>query len=463
MKSLKYLLFLGVITSLITFSGCRKDSIDDNPDVNYKLARDYTAEVPIAWYKLYEVIDRYAPGYRPPAASRAMGYIGLAGYEAAVPGMPEYKSLAYNFPGLTLPVAESGKEYHWPTAVNESYYTMFERFYPHIRPADKEEIYRVRSYFDNQFRGVIDSEILSRSKVFGEAVAAAIYNWSKSDAAGHDAYLNPRPSNYIPPSGPGLWQPTFPDYTPALFPYWGNVRPFAMKVDDLKARPPLQWSENQNSQFFAQVKETQVWTDRIRQGNDPEGHWIAEFWSDDFGGVTFTPPGRWLAIATQVIDAEKANLGTAVEVYAKIGMAMADAAISIWNSKYLYNIERPIQVIRRTLDPNWETIMNHPYTGLRSITPEFPAYPSGHSGFGGAAAPILTDAFGYNYSMTDKCHQHRVEFRGTPRTFNSFIDMAVENAYSRIPLGVHFRMDCDEGLRLGYLAAKRVQSLPWKK
>ena len=65
--------------------------------------------------------------------------------------------------------------------------------------------------------------------------------------------------------------------------------------------------------------------------------------------------------------------------------------------------------------------------------------------------------------FTDFCHQGRTEFRGTPRSFNSFIDMSVEDAYSRIPLGVHFRMDCDEGLRLGYLAGQRVLELPWKK
>jgi hypothetical protein len=40
--------------------------------------------------------------------------------------------------------------------------------------------------------------------------------------------------------------------------------------------------------------------------------------------------------------------------------------------------------------------------------------------------------------------------------------MAVENAYARIPIGVHFRMDCDEGLRMGLLAGQRVLELNWK-
>ena len=49
------------------------------------------------------------------------------------------------------------------------------------------------------------------------------------------------------------------------------------------------------------------------------------------------------------------------------------------------------------------------------------------------------------------------------RSFSSFYDMAIENAYSRIWLGVHWRMDCDEGVRMGYLCGRRVNSLPFKK
>ncbi|MBK6785186.1 MAG: phosphatase PAP2 family protein [Saprospiraceae bacterium] len=144
-------------------------------------------------------------------------------------------------------------------------------------------------------------------------------------------------------------------------------------------------------------------------------------------------------------------------------MAMADAAIAIWNSKYIYNVRRPIEFIRENIDPNWKTVLNNPYTNVKSVTPEFPAYPSGHSGFGGSAALILTDIFGNNRQFTDNCHKNRFEFIGVPRSYNSFMEAGIENAYSRLPLGVHYRMDCDEGLRMGYLAANRVLQKPWKR
>ncbi len=445
---------------LVNFFSCEKDQED--PIGGQQLARDYSSEVPLQWYKLFEGIDRYAPGYRPPAAARALGYIGLAAYEAAKPGMPDHFSLKKHYAGLSIPRAVDGEIYHWPTVVNAAYNIMFERVYPHIQASDRERIRALNKAFEEEFSSQLDTEVFNRSKYYGVEVANAVFEWSESDAAGHNAYLNPRPSSYVPPVGPGLWQPTTPDFTPALFPYWGQVRTFAMEPDDLLARPPLPWSEDPNSQIYGQAKEVEVWVNRIKAGQDAEGHWIAEFWSDDFYGVTFTPAGRWIAIANQVVAAEEPSLETAVELYAKMGMALSDAGVAVWYSKFTYNYERPVQYINRTIDPNWKTIMNHPYTGVEGISPEFPAYPSGHSGFGGAAATILTDIFGFNYRFTDFCHEGRTEFRSSPRSFGTFIDMAVENAYSRIPLGVHYRMDCDEGLRQGYLAGQRVLELRWK-
>ena len=109
---------------------------------------------------------------------------------------------------------------------------------------------------------------------------------------------------------------------------------------------------------------------------------------------------------------------------------------------------------------DWNTLMC-PADG-NFYTPNFPAYPSGHATFSAASAEILTDLFGFDHPMTDRCHEGRVEFLSTPRSFGSFYEMAEENAYSRIPLGVHFRMDAEAGLDLGYRIGKKVNRLPWK-
>ena len=162
-----------------------------------------------------------------------------------------------------------------------------------------------------------------------------------------------------------------------------------------------------------------------------------------------------------MIEPEHSDLQTAIVTYAKVGMALNDAAVGCWNSKYLYNVERPETYIQRVIDPNWKPGLENPLTGEKGVTPSFPAYPSGHSTMGAAGAEALASMFGYSYSMTDNCHLNRVEFNGTPRTFGSFYEMALENAWSRVPLGVHFRMDSEEGVRYGTVIGRYVNNLPW--
>jgi hypothetical protein len=191
--------------------------------------------------------------------------------------------------------------------------------------------------------------------------------------------------------------------------------------------------------------------------------WIAEFWSDDLVNLTFSPGPRFLAIASEVFRDKNSNLETALYTDAKLGMAISDGVVACWNSKYVYNYERPETYIRRVIDPNWKTILSNPLNSPTGLTPSFPAYPSGHSTMAGAAAEVLSDIFGISYAMTDRCHENRTEFDGRPRYYNSFYDMADEDAISRVPLGVHFRMDCEVGVNLGKRCARKVNDLPWKK
>lgn len=457
----RIILLIAFFSSLLFFNSCTEDVV--NNSTTSELTKTYDASVVLNWNDLLVEIDRYAPGYRPPAAARMMAYTGLAVYESVVEGMPEYNTLTYNYAGLDIPKVKEDNEYYWPACVNAAYATMFRHFLPHIVQSDKDKIDLLEKSINDKFSYKTSAEILTRSIEYGKAVANAVYEFSVTDTYGHDAYKDPQPSSYIPPvtgpNGEKLWQPSFPDYSLALFPYWGKVRTFAMKEGDLRGKAPIPYSEDPNSKFYQQANEVRVTVNTLTL----EERWIAEFWSDDMLGVTFEPAARQIAIANQLVKNEDLKLDRAVELYAKLGMALCDAGIAIWNTKYLYNVMRPVQYIRAVMEPNWKTALNHPYQDLKGFTPPFPAYPSGHSGFGGSAALIFTDIFGNNYQWVDNCHKDRYEFLGTPRSFNSFLEAGMENAYSRIPLGVHFRMDCDEGLRLGYLAATRVLQLDWKK
>lgn len=480
MKFLKHIQFLLPVFLLAAFllQSCKNDPVE--PVANIPLTKSYDNQVFLAWNDKFLELDRYANGNRPGTGPRALAYLGLSAYESVVAGMPEYNSISSQYAGLNLPQAEAGKEYYWPACINESYAYLMRRFFSQMEnsyPNLYGSMEHLRGVLHDEYAGKTTPEILERSEAFGRAVAVAVYEWEKLDVAGHDAFLNAQPAGYHPPAGPGLWQPTWPDYGAAMFPYWGDVRRFAMHETDLLAKQPLPYSEDEHSPFYTQALETYNTVNNIVQNgvNAYEDRWKAEFWSDDILNLTFGPPPRLMAVANQVVQIENLDLARSAELYAKLGMALSDAGVAVWKSKYVYNVERPISFIRRVIAQkypeaaNWKTILNNPINGFQGITPAFPAYPSGHSGFGGAGGKILSSFFEYTtehpgtYSFTDLCHKDRYEFIGTPRTFTSFKELANEDAYSRIPLGVHFRMDCDEGVRLGELAAQRVLELPWKK
>lgn len=421
----------------------------------------YNHEAASSWNHLFLDVERYAAGYRPGPAPRSLGLMGFATYEACLPGMPNYNSLAALYAGLDIPAAEDA-EYHWPTVVNAVYGYMMPRFFPDVPAVQVQKIATLESFNESKYQAEVSAEIFARSQKRGQDVAAAVWEWSKTDPYGHDSYKDPFgdydwQANY---TKPGDWVPTVPGPGKGMGPYFGRVRTWALSETAKLSKPPLKHSDSPNSALYGQAIE-------VYAQNTPtwsyEAEWVGEFWSDDLLDLTFSPGPRWVAIANQVIESEHSSLETAVETYAKVGMALNDAAVGCWHSKYHYNVERPETYIKRVIDPNWKPGLDNPLTGEKGVTPSFPAYPSGHSTMGAAGAEALASVFGYSYAMTDFCHDGRVEFNGTPRSFGSFYEMALENAWSRVPLGVHFRMDCEEGVRFGTVIGRHVNNLPWKK
>lgn len=446
---------------ILLVAGCARDE-EPNPS-EFGETNQYSHETALRWNEVFLDLERFTPGYRPPVSARALAYVGLAAYESVLPGMEnDYNSMEDFFPGLDLPEPETGQSYHWPTSLVAAYAKSLELFFP-TAPAEQQfKIYELQNEFFLRYKQSLPHDVFTRSSAFGRTVAQAVFDWSATDATGHEAYLKNADPTYVPPTGIGKWQPTYPDYSPALLPRWGQVRTFAATSADI-VQPPLEYSEQPGSALYQQALEVKDMVLQIKQGGLEEDKWIADFWSDDCPILTFTPAARWVAVANQVIEREKPNLSKAVETYARLGMALNDAGVRCWGEKYRFNFERPIDYIRRVQgDPNWNTVMCPDGSG-NFYTPNFPAYPSGHATFGAVSAEVLSDLYGSNYSMTDRCHEGRTEFKGTPRNFNSFHEMAEENAYSRVPLGVHFWMDSEAGLQLGYGIGQKVNALPWRK
>lgn len=458
---------LALLLASVTLFSCRQDSaFDDIPDdlteEEFLRTADFPNTVAVEWMTLYLDIERFTPGYRPTVSGRTAAYVGLAGYEAVLPGMSDkFNSLVGQIPGLELPTIDPDLEYHWPTCLHSAYGAMMTHLFPTAPALQQQKLFTLKQKYFNRFSSEIPIDVFNRSEKFGADVANAIFTWSETDVVGHQSFLRNNDPGYVPPVFEGSWQPTYPDFTPALTPYWGQVRTFAANNDD-NVPPPIPFSTDPNSLFYGQAKETMVLVNLLKAGQNQEDYWIADFWSDDCPILTFTPAGRWIAVACQVVVNEKVSLDIAAYTYAKVGIGLNDAGVRCWNEKYRYNLIRPVDYIQSYMDESWNTVMCPDGSGTY-YTPPFPAYPSGHATFGAVSAEVLTEIFGFNHEMTDRCHEGRTEFQSTPRSFGSFYEMAQENAYSRIPIGVHFRMDSEAGLELGYKIGRKINNLSWRK
>ena len=445
-----------------TVISCKKDNLDSDKSNQFRTVSDYPNDVTYEWNELFLQIERYAAGFRPGPAPRATAYLGLSAYEGVVAGMPEFNSFNEYWAGFKVPAADVNKEYHWPLVINASYEYLMPKFFGKATQEQLNLISTTAKRFNEKYKSEISSDVYDRSVNRGREVAEAVWNYSKTDAVGHDHYLDPFQKYDWQKAfkKDGDWRPTFPGPGAPMGGVWGGARTFSLKDDQKICKKPIPYSADPKSHLYAQAVE-------VFAQNTPtlsyEAEWVGEFWSDDLVNLTFSPGIRFLAIGDQVLKLEKSSLETAVWMTAMVGIASNDAGIACWNSKYFYNVERPETYIKRLIDPSWEPALQNPLSGDRGISPSFPAYPSGHSTMGAAGAEALGFIFGYNYGMTDNCHKNRVEFEGTPRTFSSFYEMSLENAWSRVPLGVHFRMDCEEGVRYGTEIGRAAHRLPWKK
>jgi hypothetical protein len=396
------------------------------------------------WYAFALVADRYTEGFRAPVAARAYAYTSIAAWQATHQLMAApRKSLTEQWPELKTPAIDGSKVYSMPLVLNACYNTIFEKFFLATPRNIEKARHEVEDKWNDVYRGQVDKEVYERSVHYGRDVALAVYGWAQTDTIAHQGHLHNFDKDFVPPVGDAFWQPCSDFPTPSLLPQWGNCRTFLIKTEDYLAAPHPAFSYDVQSEFYKQSLE--IYT--LNAPLSEENAWISEFWSDDHPSLTFSSAGRWISILNQVVDVTDLPFDRVLEAYLRTSLAMSDAAVACWYSKYHYNILRPETYIRRTFNTAWRPIIH---------TPPFPAYPSGHAMVSAAAAEVLGDIYGKDFAMTDNSHKGRTEFKGNPRKFKSFDAMVEENAFSRVALGVHFRMDCDEGTKLGYAIGKRI-------
>lgn len=284
---------------------------------------------------------------------------------------------------------------------------------------------------------------------------------------------------------PGAWRtdPINPDQQP-LGEEWYRVTPFVLNgAAQFRCPPPPAMNSAEYTAAFNEVKELGgdgIATPTTRTDEQTQ---IGLYWAYDGTPSLCAPPRLYNQLARQIADDQELGGVETARLLALMNVALADAGIAVWESKYHYNFWRPVTGVREADegtgptglgDGNPDTLGDPTYVPLcapasnlagPNFTPPFPAYPSGHAGFGGALFQTLrsflgTDDVTFTF-VSDELNGVTVDNEGNvrplvPRTFTSLSQAEEENGQSRIYLGIHWSFDKTAGIAQGQQVADYV-------
>lgn len=412
---------LALLSSILIFSFF-------NPKMNEEKRNDLKVKsIAIQWYNLFLHLESKDTTAYPPISAKRLADLGMSGYLSL-----DYQKTMSLSQNETLEL------------LNRVYSDALIKYYTHLDPSSKESVKLLEDAISSTISISENSEELvkgaseniknnlpyffeSRSENFCE-VTESQNSSTKTDIHNSKfAYKS--------------------DY--AILPEWGHKKTIIVNKSKVGCVSPYAKNDSFEKALYSEALEIYSMSHNLTK----DDIWVAEFWGDDVRGLTFSPPARWVSILNQILQKEDVTAEEIMDVYLRMGIGLYDAAIVCWKNKYDHNLLRPSDFIQNNIDGNWQPFHDDP---------EFPAYPSGHAVFGAVGSRILEASFGTNYKMTDMSHSHRIEFVGKERSYNSFREMAHENAYSRMIMGVHYKQDCDEGLRLGYEVADVINNTDFK-
>jgi len=401
-------------------------------------------------YQLNNVV--MGNNFPPIIASRNYLYANVAAYEIVAAGYPgQYTSLAGQARGLgPIPQPIKDKPVDFEFAALLAFCRLGEAV---TFPAGS-----MKEYVDSLKRLAtthgMPSDLYDNSLAYADTVSSVIMKWSR-----HDNYLETRGApEFTVMDSPGRWVPTPPAYTSAMEPHWMTIRTVVMDSAS-QFTPPAPYKFNvtdKKSDYYKELINIKKADDSL---TEEQAH-IADFWDDNpfklnvsghlmFGTKKFSPGGHWMSIVGIAAMKAKADFPTTVCAYAKTAIALFDAFIQCWDTKYNYNTVRPETVVNKYLDPNWRPHLQ---------TPPFPEYTCGHSTCSSAAAEALTSVFGDHFAYTDTTE---LAFGIKSRSFTSFREAALENTWARFYGGIHFHHSCiisnECGKKVGGLVVDRLK------
>jgi hypothetical protein len=409
----------------------------------------------------------------PGRSSRAIAIVHIAIFDAlnaAVGGYESYTGLrrVYSAPSLKATIAQ---------AAHDTLVAMFPAQTATFDAALAEDLARVR-----------DRRAKYEGVRLGKRAAAAILALRADDGSQHDEPLigTVPGTDYVPGDEPGVWRMDPISQLPvALGAHWGEVTPFVLEsADQFRVPPPPALSSPEYTAAFNEVLALGGDDDTTPSLRTDDQTQAGIYWAYDGTPTLCAPPRLYNQIAVQIAKEQGSDLIQTARLLALVNTAMSDAGVAIWESKYFYAFWRPVTGIREA-DPgtgpsllgdgNDDTLGDVNFSPLGApasnvlagvnFTPPFPAYPSGHAGFGGALFQTLrrfyrTDAIAFTF-VSDEFNGVTLDNEGNPRpllprSFTSLSQAEEENGQSRIYLGIHWSFDKTAGIAQGRAIARYV-------
>lgn len=334
---------------------------------------------------------------------------------------------------------------------------------------------RLTALFATEFATIPNTYDKEIGTTTGTEVATAVIANRIDDGSAHADPIVGEDYTVVP--GPGVWNidPISDNHT-ALGARWAEVAPFVLtSASQFRCAAPPALNSTEYMMAFDEVKCMGGNGDPTATVRSDYCTFIGNFFGYD-GSNICAPIFLYNSIARVVLHTQQYTAIQFLHIYALINVAMADAGIACWESKWHYKFWRPVTGIRLSDDPdlgdgNDNTTGDPEWTPLGvpvatpGATPPFPALPSGHATFGATLCKLLHTIIGtdkvtftfvsneYNGITVDN-HGHvrpRIE-----RTFFSLYDVQEENGQSRIYLGVHWSFDKTTGITMGHSVADYI-------
>jgi hypothetical protein len=249
----------------------------------------------------------------------------------------------------------------------------------------------------------------------------------------------------------GKWRPVDSARAPAsagmAAPWLGSVKPFVIQSGSSQFqpnKPPPAWTSAEYTKDYNEVKAVGAKTNSTRT---PEQTEMANFFSTDSPALCRV----FQAAIREPVAAHVKDINESSRAIVLASLSVADAVITVWNTKRHDHTWRPITAIHEAdKDGNPATEPDLSWQPYLS-TPPYSDWTSGGNGISGAITRSHTLFFG-----KDECPFTVTNGTEKTRTYNKFSDFAQDIVDVRIYQGLHFRFADVAGREQGEKVADYV-------